>query len=611
MSFRLKLLGSFLGLFAAVLAASLGVVGRIERSHVEEEANAAAASTRLILVKLLSMRESELASSLRLMAGDFAFKQALATSEPATVLSAAQSQRARIGSDLLLVADADGRLLADTRRLLKAGARAPEVAFDALAGKPASRLVALNGGLYQLVAVPVLAPDPIGVVVAGFAVDDALARTLRQLTGSDVSFAAEGRFVASTLAEPERTGLSAATAALEPGHAVPVRAGGRQWLAAVERPAPGVSVSIARSLDEALASERMAQFLLLAIGIFGLLVAALLGLAIASGLTSSLRKLAKAARQIGEGRFDVSIDIRSRDEVGRLGQTFLEMARGLVEREKIRSVLRKAVSKEIAESLLAQGRIELGGEEREVTVLFSDVRSFTTISEGLRPKELVEQLNEYFASMARAIDGQHGVIDKFVGDAIMALFGAPLVSQKHAGDAVRAALAMRAALQELNAARRSRGLTAWEAGIGLNTGTAVAGTLGSEDRWSYTVIGDAVNLASRLEGLTKHYGVPLIVSQSTRSNAGEAFVYRALDRVVVVGRHEPVAIFEVLAEGAPPSWLADYETGWEACRRADWPAAKAALERALEAVPEDGPTRRLLERARLEKTDEAVVMSEK
>ena len=271
------------------------------------------------------------------------------------------------------------------------------------------------------------------------------------------------------------------------------------------------------------------------------------------------------------------------------------MATGLREREKIRSVLRKAVSKEIAEALLSKGEIELGGEERTVTVLFSDIRSFTTISEALAPKELVTQLNAYFIGMARAIDAHHGVIDKFIGDAIMALFGAPLSGPQDAANALRAALAMAAALDATNEARRKAGMKPWRNGMGVNTGTVVAGTLGSEDRWSYTVIGDAVNLASRCEGLTKHYGVRVIATAATLKAAGTAFSCRPLDLVVVKGKNEPVEIFEVLGEGVGPAWLVRFGEGVSLYRARNWPEARTVSKRFLR-KSRDAPSQMYLER---------------
>lgn len=598
MSFRLKLLACFVTLLAAVLGSALFLIDRAGTRRAEESILAGLESARQGLTALLEARQRQLATNLGLLSGDFAFKQAVATGDPDTVFSAAQNHKARIRADALIVLDGEGKVLADTRRKAKPGKSLSQLKVfrSAADGKEAATIQLLDGRPYQLAAVPLNAPDLIGVLIAGFEIDDELARKLKAMTRTDIAFADAGGIFASTL-PPERR------KSLEPrvmdavGRARIVPLAGERFLTLAERQGPDVTVVLMRSWDEALEPARQMQRLLLSVGLAGIAVTIVLGTLLASGVTRSLRQLVAASQKLAKGQFDVSVDIRSKDEIAELGDAFNGMARGMLERDKVKSVLRKAVSKEIAEALLAKGQIELGGEEKTVTVLFSDIRSFTTISEGLEPKELVSQLNAYFIRMARAIDQHHGVIDKFVGDAIMALFGAPLPTEGDAANAVSAALEMARALEELNAERVKAGQAPWRNGIGLNTGTAVAGTLGSEDRWSYTVIGDSVNLASRLEGLTKHYGVQVIVSESTRQ-AAPGFAYRALDRVVVKGRQEPVQIFEALGEGAAPAWLPRWDEASAAYRARKWDEAERAFADVLVARPDDGAAKMYLERAK-------------
>ncbi|MFV2031907.1 MAG: adenylate/guanylate cyclase domain-containing protein, partial [Gammaproteobacteria bacterium] len=185
----------------------------------------------------------------------------------------------------------------------------------------------------------------------------------------------------------------------------------------------------------------------------------------------------------------------------------------------------------------------LDGESREMTVLFSDVRGFTTISEGMDPRQLTQLMNALLTPMTRVIHKNRGTIDKYMGDAIMSFWGAPLRDSEHARHALYAAMEM---IEELKIIRKefsSRGWPEINIGIGLNTGAMNVGNMGSEFRMAYTVIGDAVNIGSRLEGLTKKYGVNIIVSESTRAGINE-FVFRELDLVRVKGKNEPVAIFE-------------------------------------------------------------------
>lgn len=192
-----------------------------------------------------------------------------------------------------------------------------------------------------------------------------------------------------------------------------------------------------------------------------------------------------------------------------------------------------------------QQDISLEGESREMTVLFSDVRGFTNLSEGLDPKQLTQLMNEFLTPLTRAIHEQRGTIDKYMGDAVMAFWGAPLLDDEHASHAVAAALDIVAVMERLGPEFRAKGWPELRVGIGLNTGVMNVGNMGSEFRMAYTVMGDAVNLGSRLEGLTKAYGVNIIVSEYTRDAAPE-FAYLELDRVRVKGKAEPVAIFEPL-----------------------------------------------------------------
>ena len=597
--FRLKILGSFLALLGAVLGVSLVIVSRSQTRQTESSVKAQLETTRTVFSSILDRREEQLAAALRLLGGDFAFKQAVSTRDPATIESAALNLRERIGADDLWVADDEGRLFADTSHLMKPGESVAGLpaAAQALAGAPGASIIPLHGRVYQLAAVPLNAPDLIGILVAGFALDDRAAAELKRMTRTDVSFGSESGLFASTEDPRGRRMLEEARDRLAGHEPSLIGPAGQRRLVLAASVAPRVTAYLERNWDEALEPLRELQRLLGVIGLAGFALAALAGYLIAEGVTASVGQLVQATRRLVQGDYAARVEIRQRDEIGQLGQAFNRMVEGLQEREKIRSVLRKAVSKEIADELLKRGQINLGGEEKSVTVLFSDIRGFTTISEGLAPAELVAQLNAYFTKMAKAVEASRGVIDKYIGDAIMALFGAPLETAEDAVHAQRAALAMVAALDELNAERSRRGLPPWRNGIGLNTGRAVAGTLGSEDRWSYTVIGDAVNLSSRLEGLTKHYGVRILVSQATRDAGAGNFIYRALDLVRVKGKNEPVEVFELLGEGVPrPAWLDPFEAGVRAYRGRSFPAAQKAFEDVLRARPDDGPARGYLER---------------
>lgn len=216
------------------------------------------------------------------------------------------------------------------------------------------------------------------------------------------------------------------------------------------------------------------------------------------------------------------------------------------EKRAIKRLFGRYVSRDVYQQLVDNPALaRLGGERREMTVLFSDIRGFTTVSEQSQPEAIVHLLNEYLTEMVAIVFRHHGTVDKFIGDAVMALFSAPIEDPDHANHAVDAALEMIGALRLLNERWAARGRPKIDIGIGINTGPMIAGNIGSEQIMSYTVIGDAVNLASRLESLNKEYGTRIIISDATRSRLTKAFSLRPLGDVVVKGKSQPVAVFEV------------------------------------------------------------------
>jgi adenylate cyclase len=215
--------------------------------------------------------------------------------------------------------------------------------------------------------------------------------------------------------------------------------------------------------------------------------------------------------------------------------------------------------------------LHLGGEEREMSVLFSDIRGFTAISEGMSPESLVTFMNTYLSLMTKTIMQNNGVVDKFIGDAVMAIFGAPLYFENHAETACSTAVKMMEELRDSRHVWQEMGFPEINIGIGINTGPMVVGNMGSEDRFDYTVMGDSVNLASRLEGLCKVYGAGIVVSQLTASKAGGGS-FRELDLVKVKGKEHPERIFELLVE-ANEEELSEYAEALQLYRQRLWPQA--------------------------------------
>jgi adenylate cyclase len=245
----------------------------------------------------------------------------------------------------------------------------------------------------------------------------------------------------------------------------------------------------------------------------------------------------------------------------------------------------------------------LGGKDQKVTVLFSDVRNFTSMSEALGARETVSMLNEYFERMVDVILSHRGVLDKFIGDAVMALFGVPFNGERDADDAVKVANTMFVALGELNRERRRAGKTPLDIGVGIATGVVVVGNIGSTKRMEYTVIGDPVNLASRLESATKFYGAKILISEATRADLLHKARLREIDLLRVQGKNEPVAIFEAmdhLTEETFPNLgpaVERYDDGIRHYRAREFKDALACFKEALTLNPDDKPSRLYVERS--------------
>jgi adenylate cyclase len=265
-------------------------------------------------------------------------------------------------------------------------------------------------------------------------------------------------------------------------------------------------------------------------------------------LSGPLKNLAAAAGRIEAGEFEVDLKAKTRDEVGLLTRSFVSMGKGLAERERLKDTFGRFTNREIAERAL-RGDLALGGETKQATVFFSDIRSFTEISERLEPHEVVEFLNDYMTRMVDCVDKTGGVVDKFIGDAVMAVWGAPVSAGSPAKDAfncVRAALMMRAALREFNRDRGGEKRPRIRIGCGINTGSVVAGQIGSSRRMEYTVIGDTVNLASRTEALNKPFHTDILITEHTWRLIGPYLITEEMPPVSVKGKEKPVRMFAVI-----------------------------------------------------------------
>ena len=276
------------------------------------------------------------------------------------------------------------------------------------------------------------------------------------------------------------------------------------------------------------------------------------------------------------------------------------------EKRKVKGAFGLYLAPEVIDQVLDDPEaLKLGGQKQELTVFFSDVRSFTTISESLSPEKLCELMNDYFTPMTGIILRSQGVLDKYIGDAIMAFWGAPIKVADHADRAAAASLEMLVALDRLRANLVQKSLPAIDIGIGLNTGAMSVGNMGSGERFCYTVMGDAVNLGARLEGLTKEYGIKILISEFTHKQLSRPelkSLTRDLDDIRVKGKLEPVKVFELMRPDAlkQPAMIqaliGEFEQGRQKYRAQEWDQAKAHFMKCMIIRPDDGPTQLYLER---------------
>ena len=265
-------------------------------------------------------------------------------------------------------------------------------------------------------------------------------------------------------------------------------------------------------------------------------------------ISNPVKKLAAASDQIESGDFELNLKSKSKDEIGLLTERFVSMGKGLAERERLKDTFGRFINKDIAEKA-AKGELSLGGETKEVTIFFSDIRSFTAISEKLEPFEVVEFLNDYMTRMVECVNITNGVVDKFIGDAVMAVWGAPVSSgtpEQDALNCVRAALMMRAALLDFNKDRGGDKKPIIKIGCGINTGPVIAGQIGSNKRMEYTVIGDAVNFASRTESLNKPLGTDILITENTYNLIKDHVLVEQMPSVTVKGKEKPVSMYAVI-----------------------------------------------------------------
>ena len=465
----------------------------------------------------------------------------------------------------VVIADARGTVLSHVgcRNPVRDARELPEIA-SALAGREARGVTAsgcerVGSGAppAYLIAVPVKQSDRVlGAVVVCLPIDTAhlinagqkLGLELGLLRGSTLLAKTDGfplRDIGSLQARPTLEELGERTFA--------VRRFDPRELQGTE-----VKLGVVAALDVTDVRGLVRRHLFFALGVLALaaVVSVGFGVRMASLMSRALGRIHGALAKLEQHEYTRIEMLRTGDEIEDLANGFNVMVEGLKERDELRTTFGKYMTASVVDHLLG-GKVALGGETLPVTIVFSDIRSFTTISERRDAQELVGLLNEYFTEMVGAVMEANGVVDKYIGDAIMAVFGAPVPTPDDPVNAVRAAVRMRQALVVLNRKFEARGMAPLRTGIGIHTGQVVAGNIGSERRMEYTVIGDAVNLASRLESSTKELGVNVLISEDTYLLTKSHIVARKVREITVKGRAQPVMTYEVLGLVGEPALVAD------------------------------------------------------
>lgn len=341
------------------------------------------------------------------------------------------------------------------------------------------------------------------------------------------------------------------------------------------------------------------------------LLAAVVGfvfaLMVSSGITRPVRLLLAGTREVEAGRFDKTIAVSTQDEIGELAAAFNRMTEQLRHNERIRETFGRYIDPKVVQGLIDRPEVAIDGQRRVMTIMFCDMSGFTSMSEGMTPRGLVKVMNHYFTVMSGPIRSNRGVIDKYIGDAIMAYWGPPFIEEDEpalfacyaAIDMADQVPALQKQLPDLLGIRAMP--VPCDLRIGIATGEVLTGSIGSDLMMSFTVMGDAVNLASRLEVVNKVYGTRILISQATADAIGSNLELREIDRLAVAGQSEAQAIFEVMSKAhglsIPQENLrTHYAEGLAAYRAQRFDDARIAFNAALEAVPGDGPSRTLLGR---------------
>jgi adenylate cyclase len=557
-SFRAKLLTALLGTVGLLLVVTYAVVKSVTDQQVEVAADRASTTAARQFRELEDIQQRQVArvagpltQGIRIRA---ALDDAVDNGDPSVLADLAVDQLVIAGLDAedvaLAFTDPTGTPVLTLRHKATVQGADPLRVHDLASAlldegdieRPGYRV--LDGQLFAVRTRLIQeAGRPIGTLTVGLPVEDASVEGIGAALGVEVCVVVEGGCVAGT--EQARGALNGQLVSLAgAAGAARIVSAEEAWSVRSQPlvagdPAQGARV-VAVPLSQVTAPFRRITSALLLGGAAALLLAIVISSALSRGLTRPVRALVAATGRVAAGDYETEVTVDSRDELGKLAGSFNDMTRGLLLKERYRSVLDKVVSRDVAEQLV-EGSVELGGENRRVSVLFADIRGFTALTEGMEPQAVIGFLNSCMQRLSDAVDAEGGVVDKFIGDEIMAVFGAPAHQADHAARAVRAAARMQEALKELNRERQARGEPRLGLGVGINSGDAVAGNMGSKNRLNYTVLGTIVNLASRL--CVSAGAGEILLTRSTLDEAGPGVRARSMGGRSFKGFSHEVEVF--------------------------------------------------------------------
>lgn len=565
-----KILGPYLLLMFLVAALATVVVTRLVSSSLEQRfANQLLDAGKNANDDVLKV-EQEQVELLRLMTNAQGVPEAISRGDATFLQQALIPLQVNSGYDLVDVVDGSGKEILAIRppdgplaRSFDDGIGQWEIVAKALwgasddFGDKYTDLVAASYGPIFYTASPVRAADgsSIGTILVGLPAGQLLQRLTKDTLASVSLYDQDGNVLQTTVPRGDGSSLNFGNngylqTAVE-GNVTErsVHVGGKEYMelvgGLVVRDRVSTGLGVALPTDYITSSSQRTRLLL--IGLFSTVVVMVIvvALILARRLTGPILALVQACLRVGRGSLDEHVTVNTSDETRVLADSFNEMILGLRDRAFVRETFGRYMSTQVSEAILS-GDLKLGGERRMVTLLMSDIRSFTSLSETMQPEDLVGFLNRYFETMVDCIVQNEGVVDKYMGDAILAVYGAPIPNENHARCAALTALQMREHLRRFNDELIAEGHQPIRIGIGINTGEVIAGNIGSEVRMEYTVIGDAVNATQRIEDLTKEVQTDILISDTSYASLANDFVVGASHQTILRGRSQESLIYPLV-----------------------------------------------------------------